>query len=151
MILDELHSKILDRFNRCHYIHQRRYSPSWYPPTQTKPENHALYLISRYREQKIFLTNMINTDNIHVSHHELDLLGEMYVGTGWKHDIGYQIQVIFHGDNIHLSSAKIGYSIQHSLERNYESLLRLIHRRKDIPLYPEGENGIENVHKKMKN
>ena len=51
----------------------------------------------------------INTDNIHVSHDKLDLLGEMYVGAGWKHDLGYQIQVIFHGNtpqNTYTASGK---------------------------------------------
>ena len=87
---------------------------------------------------------VIPNQTLALNYDELDSLGEMYAGAGWKHDKGYQIQVIFHGYSfqhaytacMHLSSAKVGHTIQHSLERNYESLLMQIRGEGDIPLLP---------------
>ena len=115
------HSEVLDRVNRSHVLFQRKYSRN----SQLDPQHHASDLLSWRRKREQFIANRIDTTNIHATHDELDLLGEMYTGSGWKHDNGYQIQVIFHGNgnSLHLSSAKVGHTIQDSLERNYESLL----------------------------
>ena len=133
----------LDRFNRMHHFYQRQYNPC-YRPVKKDPRGHGLRLISLRRKRRVIQESRLDTSGIRVSHKKLEALGELSVFAGWKHERGYQIQVLLHANEAKtfrgvpvLSSAKVGRSVQHSLERNYDSLLRLVDGREDIPTYLE--------------
>ena len=124
----------LDRFNRLHQFYQRMYTYA-----KRDPHEHATWLIdSRRSKQKHEESRLdLATMDIRVSHEKLDRLGKLSVFAAWKVEDGFQIQVLLDlheppvADLGALSSAKVGRTIEQSLDRNYESLLRMVDGKRE--------------------